>query len=71
MQRAAIEPADYERTLAAERTVDVLGRQALAARSDGEPRPARVLSLNGEEALGHLDRAASRRSGKQLGGEAL
>jgi hypothetical protein len=71
MQRAAIEPADDERTLAAQRTVNVGSRAAFAARPHRQPSSSRVLSLDGEQPLGHLKRIASRWSGEQLRGQAL
>jgi hypothetical protein len=70
MQRAAIEPGDDERTLAAQRTVNVGGRAAFAARPYRQAGASRVLSLDGEQPRGHHKRIASRRSGEQLRGQA-
>jgi hypothetical protein len=71
MQRAAIEPGDDERTLAAQRTVDIGRRAAFAPRTYGQSGASRVLSLNGEQPRGHLKRVASRGSGEQLRGKAF
>ena len=50
------------------RAIDIRRRQPGGARADGEPSPAPVLGLDGQEALGDRDRIARRRAGQQLRG---
>ena len=54
-----------------QRTVDVAGGQTLRAGPHGQPGPARVLALHGQQALGDGHRVLGRRPGEQLCGEPL
>jgi hypothetical protein len=66
MQGAAVEPSDQQRALLAEGAVDVGRREALGAGTDGEPRAAWVLPLDGKEALGDGGGIRQRRAGEAL-----
>jgi hypothetical protein len=56
--------------VARECKVHISGRQPSASRPDRQPDPSRVLSLNGQETLDHIDGIAGFGSGQHLGGKA-
>lgn len=64
VQGPAVEPGDHQRTVGAERSVDVGRGQAGGARADREPRAARVLGLDGEQSFGDCDRVRCRWAGE-------
>ena len=53
------------------RAVDVRRAEPVAAGPDGQPDPARVLALDGQQPLGNLFGAARGRTGQQLRGSPL
>jgi hypothetical protein len=66
MQGAAVEPGDQQRALLAEGALHVGRGEPLGAGADGEPRPAWVLALHGQQALGDGDGIGQRRAGEAL-----
>ena len=71
VERAAVQPRDQQGALNRERPVHILGRQAAGACADRQTRPARILSLDGQDAPCHLDGIERRSPGEELGGEPL
>jgi hypothetical protein len=69
VERPPVDPGHDERALLGEGAIDVRRREPLRARADGEPEAARVLALDGEDALRDGDRVARRRPGEHLGRE--
>ncbi len=71
VERAAVQPREHERALVGQLAVDVRGREPGAARTDREPRAARVLRLDGEQPLHDRERVPRRRPGEKLRREPL
>ncbi len=58
VQRAAVEPADDDRTLVGQLAVEVGGREPARACANGEPGAPEILGLHGQEALADPDDVA-------------
>ena len=69
MQRAAVQCRDQQRAVLGQRPVDIGGGQADRPRPDRQPRPARILRLDREQALRHSDRIACRGTRQELSGQ--
>jgi hypothetical protein len=70
VQRAAVQPRDQERAILGEGAVHVRRAEPLASRPHREPRPARILALDGEQPFRDRHRVARGLPGEQLSGEA-
>ena len=66
VQGATVQPADHERAVVRQSTVDVGGREAARARTNGKPRAAQVLRLNREQPVRDRDRVGAALVGEEL-----